>query len=146
MSFLPASQNKRRALVRAGMLGLALIYVALVVANWAWGTPVHGVSVAVVIAFCIFATLEFSVFDEVAKHTHYVAWYWGSFVGLLALAAGHILLSLDSRMVASVQDWMVSRLGGGGPYEAFAAGTVVTPILMVIGFAIVRAADWLRSR
>lgn len=146
MSLIPASQNKRRALIRVGMLGLAVVYVALMGAARTWDVPVHGASVAVLIAFCVLATLEFSVFDDVAKHAHYVAWYWGSFVGLFALAAGHILLATDNQAIVAAQSWIVSRLGDGGPYEAFVAGTVVTPLLMVAGFAIVRFADWLRSR
>lgn len=146
MTILPASQNKRRALVRLAMIGLALALAALVTAERVSGASLQGVTVAVLIAFCVFATLEFTVFDDVAKQAHYIAWYWGSFVGLFALAAGHILLSLDSQAVVAAQDWIVGRLGGSGPYQAFIAGTVVTPLLMVVGFAIVRAIDWLRSR
>lgn len=146
MSMIPASQNKRRALVRAGMAGLALAYVALMAAARMWDAPVHGASIAVLIAFCIFAILEFSVFDEVAKQAHYVAWYWGAFLGLFALAGLHILLSFDHQAIVSLQRSLVSFLGDGGPYAAFVAGTVVTPLLMMAGFVIVRFADWLRSR
>ncbi len=146
MSFLPASQNKRRAWARAGMSGLAVLFVALIAAGRMWDLSLHGVTIAVLIAFCVFAMLEFSVFDELAKRSHYIAWYWGSCLGLAVVAGAHIFLSLDTQVGVSALDWVVARLGGGRPHQAFLAGTMATPLLMVIGFVIVRGADWVRSR
>lgn len=146
MSFFPASQNKRRALARAGMSSLAVLFVALIAAGRMWDAPVHGVTIAVLIAFCVFAMLEFSVFDELAKRAHYIAWYWGSCVGLAVVAGAHIVVALDAQSIAPAFDWIVARLGGSGPHQAFLAGTMATPLLMMAGFVIVRGADWLRSR
>jgi len=146
MSVLPASQNQRRAVVRFAMAALLVGYVGFVAAAQIWDVSVHSASTGFIVAFCVLAAMEFSVFDEIAKRSHYIAWYWGGALGLVAVAIVHVLLATGWQPVATLTDAVVARLGDGGPRAAFLAGTMATPLLMALGFCIVRGVDWLRSR
>jgi len=146
-AILPASQNKRRALLRVAMVTLGLALAALAVSARLWDAPVHGLMVVTVVVFCVLSIIEMNLFDEFTKQGHYVAWYWGSFVGLLFVAALHVLSSFNVQIFEAVQSAVVSRLGGAGDANAsFLAGTMTTPLLMVAGYAIIRTIDWLRTR
>ncbi len=146
MVLLPASQNKRRLLIRTAMIALGLGLLACAIAARFWGAPVHGLTVAILVAFCALAVLELSVFDELAKQSHYVAWYWGSLLGLIAVAAAQVLLTLGRGPFGVVRGAIVDRLGDASPVEALLMGMMATPLLMGLGFVLVRGASWLRGR
>jgi hypothetical protein len=146
MSVLPASQNKRRALVRTLMFVVGAALVALTLFARFTDTSVHAAVLPVLVAFCVLAVLEFSVFDEFAKQGHYIAWYWGSLIGLVIVAAAQVLLAFDGQPFASLRNALADQLGAADPTEAFMIGMMVTPVLMAAGFFIWRGVSWLRDR
>lgn len=148
MPLIPASQNKRRALVRTAMMSICFLFVAFAISARVWDAPVHAPMLALLVVFCVLALLEFSVFDEFAKLSHYSAWYWGSLLGLIAVAAVSVLFSLESHPLGPLQDTIIRYFGPGGDTkaDAFVAGTVTTPLLMALGFFIVRGVTWYRNR
>lgn len=146
MSVLPASQNKRRALIRTLMFVVGAALLALTIFAQFTDTSVHAIVLPVLVVFCVLAVLEFSVFDEFAKQGHYIAWYWGSLIGLVAVCAAQVLLALDGQPFAWLRSAIANQLSGANSVEAFMIGTMVTPVLMAIGFFIWRGVSWLRDR
>lgn len=146
MSFLPATQNKRRALVRASMIVLGLVLLGCAIAARVWGVAVHWPMLAVLVAFCVLAMLEFVTFDEIAKQAHYIAWYWGSLLGLIVVALIQLLFAFTGEPFAFVQAMLMRWFGGADPMTSFLSGMMVAPVFMAAGFFIVRGIDWLRSR
>ncbi len=146
MSVLPASQNKRRALIRTLLFVFGGALLALTVAMRVWDAPVQGVIIPLIVVFCILAMLEFTVFDEFSKQTHYVAWYWGSFVGAVAVAVIHILLAFEGSAANAIRSVIATQIESVDPSRAFLSGMMATLLFMVFGFAAVRAVTWLRDR
>jgi hypothetical protein len=146
MSFLPATQNKRRALVRTLMVGLGLGLVGIALAGRVGGIAVHWPLLAVLVAFCVLAVLEFATFDDVAKQAHYIAWYWGSLVGLVAIALIQVTFAFTGEPFVIVRDALMRWFGDADPMTSFLGGMMVTPLFMALGFFVVRGIDWLRSR
>lgn len=146
MSILPATQNKRRALVRSAMVVLGLALLACVFAARVWEADVHGVTLAVLIIFCALAILEFSVFDEFTKQNHYVAWYWGSLAGFVIVALAQVVFSLDAQIFVPLREMIADQLGNATPLEALLTGMMATPVLMAAGFFIVRGVSRLNGR
>lgn len=146
MSVLPASQNKRRALVRTLMFVLGGALLALTLFAQFTDASVQAIVLPILVAFCVLAVLEFSVFDEFAKQTHFIAWYWGSVIGLAAVAIGQALLALDAEPFVSLRSALANQLSGSDTVEAFILGTMVTPVLMAAGFFVWRGVSWLRER
>jgi len=146
MSILPASQNKRRALVRILMVVLGLALVALALAGRIGGIAIHWPLLVALVAFCVLAVLEFATFDEVAKHAHYIAWYWGSLIGLIAIALIQVTFAFTGAPFVIVRDALMRWFGDADPMTSFLGGMMVTPIFMALGFFVVRGIDWLRSR
>jgi hypothetical protein len=148
MPLIPASQNKRRSLIRTAMMFLSVLFVVFALSARIWDAPVHAPMLAVLVVFCVLALLEFSVFDEFAKLSHYSAWYWGSLLGLIGVAAVSVLFSLESHPLGPLQDAIIHYFGPGGDTkaDAFVAGTVTTPLLMALGFFVVRGVTWYRNR
>ena len=141
MSFLAATQNERRALVRALMIVSGLALLALASAGRLTEFSVHEPILALLVVFCALAILEFVTFDEVAKRAHYTAWYWGSFIGVATIALVQVFAAIGGDVTALVR-W----LGDADPATSFMAGLMVSPVLMAIGFFVVRGIDWLRIR
>lgn len=146
MSILPASQNKRRALIRNTMIVLGLVLFALALASRTWGVAVHWPVLAVLTVFCALAVLEFVTFDEVAKHEHITAWYWGSLVGLVTIALIQVAAVFNAEALSFVRETIARGLGDATPTSSFLSGMMVAPVLMAGGFFVVRCIDWLRSR
>jgi hypothetical protein len=146
MSFLPATQNKRRALIRASVIVLGLALLACAFAARVWDIAVHWPMLALLVAFCTLALLEFVTFDEIAKRAHYIAWYWGSLLGLIVVAFIQLLFAFTGQPFIIVQEALMRWFGDADPMTTFLSGMMVTPVLMAAGFSIVRVIDWLRSR
>lgn len=146
MSILPVSQNKRRALVRTLMVVLGLVLIGFTLAGRVGGIAVHWPVLAVLVAFCVLAVLEFVTFDEIAKQAHYIAWYWGSLLGLIVVALLQVTFAFTGQPFAIVHDTLMRWFGDADPMTSFVGGMMVTPLVMAIGFFIVRGIDWLRSR
>ena len=146
MSVLPTTQNKRRALIRnlTIILGFVLIALALAsrVLSWSVDTPM----LVVVIAFSALAVLHFATLDEVAKQGQYVAWYWGSMAGVVAMFAIHFLFMFSGGPFASLQAARSGWLVNADPTASFLTGMMITPLLMAIGFLVCWAGFWLRQR
>ena len=146
MSFLPATQNKRRTLIRNSIVVLGLALLGCALAARVWGVAVHWPMLALLVVFCALALLEFLTFDEIAKRAHYIAWYWGSLLGLVVVVAIQLLFAFTGEPFALVQAMLVRWSGDADPMTSFLSGMMVTPVLMAAGFFIVRLIDWLRSR
>ena len=146
MSVLPASQNKRRALVRTLMVVLGLVLVAFALVARMWDVAVHWPMLALLVAFCVLAVLEFVTFDEVAKQAHYIAWYWGSLLGLIVVGLIQVLFAFTGQPFVIVQEALMRWFGGADPMTSFLSGMMVAPLLMTAGFFVIRTIDWLRSR
>ncbi len=146
MSFLPATQNKRRALIRASVIVLGLALLACAFAARIWGIAVHWPMLALLVAFCTLVLLEFVTFDEIAKRAHYIAWYWGSLLGLIVVALIQVLFAFTGEPFAFVQTLLMRWFGDADPTTSFLVGMMVGPVLMAAGFFIVRTIDWLRAR
>lgn len=146
MSILPATQNKRRALVRSLMFALGLALIGFALAGRVGGVAVHWPVLAMLIAFCVLAVLEFVTFDDIAKQAHYIAWYWGSLLGLVVIVLIQLTFAFTGEPFVIVREALMRWFGGVDPTSSFVAGMMVTPLLMAGGFFIVRTIDWLRSR
>lgn len=146
MTFLPATQNKRRALIRNSMMVLGVLLLGLAVAARAWDVSVHMPMLAVLAVFCVLAVLEFVTFDEAAKFAHYTAWYWGSLLGVVVIALVQVLAAFSGEPFALIRETIAASLGDASPTEGFLSGMMVALILMAGGFFVVRGVDWLRSR
>jgi len=145
MSLLPASQNKRRALIRTLLFVFGGVLLALVLAMRVWDMPLHGVIIALLIVFCTLGMLEFTVFDEFSKQTHYRAWYWGSSAGAAGVALVQVLSSFDVS-TGAINSFIATQLDSADPSSAFLSGMMMTLLFMVTGYVIVRGAMWLRDR
>lgn len=145
MSLLPVSQNKRRALIRTLLFAFGAVLLALVLAMRVWDIELHGVVIALLIVFCILAMLEFTVFDEFSKQTHYRAWYWGSSAGAAGVALVQVLSALDVS-TGAIKSFIATQLDSADPSQAFLSGMMMTLLFMVTGYVIIRGAMWLRDR
>jgi len=145
MSLLPASQNKRRALIRTLLFTFGAVLLALVLAMRVWGIQLHGAVIAVLIVFCILAMLEFTVFDEFSKQTHFRAWYWGSSAGAAGVALVQVLSTFDGP-AAAINAFIATQIESVDASRAFLSGMMMTLLFLVTGYVIVRGAMWLRDR
>ena len=109
MSILPASQNKRRALVRISMIALGVVLLALALVSRTLSVAVHWPVLAVLAVFCVLAVLEFVTFDEAAKYAHFTAWYWGSLLGLFMIAFIQVAAGFSVASLSFVQDAIARR-------------------------------------
>jgi len=146
MALLPVTQNKRRALIRAAMIGFGLLLLGLVIAARAWDISLHWPMVLALVAFCALAVLEFASFDELARHAHYISWYWGSAFGLIAVVLTQVALGLSSPPFGALREGLARWLGEADAVTTFLAGMMATPLLMAAGFFICRGVDVLRTR
>lgn len=145
MSVLPVSQNKRRALFRSLLIAAIAVLGVLALVSRVYGVDVHGLSVTISLPVMLLAALQFRALDEMARLAHYAAWYWGSFLALIAIGAIAIGLSNGvlpfEPIAAQATHWI-----GAGPENTFVAGLVAGPILMLAGYLIWSAIHWLRMR
>jgi hypothetical protein len=146
MSVLPATQNKRRGLIRNLMIILGFVLIALALASrvlsWSVDTPM----LVVVIAFSALAVLQFETLDEVAKQGQYVSWYRVSMAGDVAIYAIHFMFMFSGGPFASLQAALSGWLVSADPTASFLTGMMVTPVLMEIGLLVCWAGFWLRQR
>jgi hypothetical protein len=145
MSILPVSQNKRRALLRNVMIGVGLALFGCVFAARIWDAEMQAPVLALLLVFCVLAVAQFEALDEMAKQAQYVAWYWGSMLGVLAFALIQILFAFTGEPFVAAQDWLVGLVGGDAK-ASFLAGMALTPLLMIAGFTIWWSVYWLRRR
>ncbi len=146
MSVLPTSQNKRRALIRGSMIVLGVLLVACAALARFGGVATHWPTLILLVAFGVLAILEFTVFDDVAKRAHYIAWYWGSLIGIVSIAVIQVVFAFTGEPFEFVEAVLIRWFGDADPQTSFLFGLLVTPVLMAIGFFIVRGIDWLRTR
>ncbi|MBN8608120.1 MAG: hypothetical protein J0L81_14475 [Caulobacterales bacterium] len=146
MSVLPTSQNKRRALVRNLMIVIGTAMLALTVAGRTMEIAVHWPLLALLLIFSALAILQFETLDEVAKQGQYVAWYWGSLLGIVVVLAIQLLFSFTGQPFSIVQDALTRWFGDADPMTSFLSGMMLTPVLMVVGFFVCWGVFWLRRR
>lgn len=145
MSVLPVSQNKRRALYRNLMVGLIAILGVLAFVSRSFGVEVHQGASLILLPVVVLAALQFGALDEVAKHAHYAAWYWGCLAALVAIGALAVGLSNGvvpfEPIATQAAHWIGSGAEGG-----FVAGLLAAPILMLAGYLVFSTIHWLRTR
>lgn len=146
MSVLPASQNKRRALVGAAMYAAVGLLVVFAVASRMFGFSMHAPSTVVVIIIGVLSVLQFNTLDEVAKQAHYLAWYWGGLIGLSVMCALTLAIAVAPEVFAFIEGLMRQHAGGSDAETAFLLGLAATPTFMMLGFAGWWTVYWLRRR
>lgn len=148
MSALPVSQNKRRTLYRNMVIVFIALLTVLAIVGRVFDVQLHGLASALLIGGLVLAVVQFQALDEVAKQAHYVAWYWGSLAVLGVIAM--INIASFAFNDARAADWLAGSLlrlwGETAPNEAFMAGLMTGPVLMVVGFSVWWAVFWLRRR
>ena len=145
MSVLPVSQNQRRALYRSLMIGAIAVLGALAFVNRSFGVEVHTFATIMLLPIIVLAGLQFRALDEMARHAHYAAWYWGSFLALIAIGAVAIGLSAGAIPFGPIAA-QAARVVGDGPEGAFISGLIAAPVLMLAGYLVWSAIHWLRMR
>ena len=146
MSFLPATQNKRRALFNIAMYFAIGLLVVFAIASRFFGFSMHAPSTIVVVIIGVLSVLQFNALDEVAKQAHYLAWYWGGLIGLTAMVALTLAIAVAPQTFAFIEGLMRQHAGKADTETAFLLGLAATPTLMMLGFAGWWTAYWLRSR
>ncbi|HYD89015.1 MAG TPA: hypothetical protein VEA80_16180 [Vitreimonas sp.] len=144
-AILPASQNKRRALLRNLMIVIGLGMAACAVIARMTDIDTHWPMLALLVAFCALAVAQFNTLDEVAKQAQYIAWYWGSMLGLAAILLIQLPIAFAGQRPGFMQEALM-RWVDPDPMTSFLTGMMTTPLLMVIGFTLWWAAYWLRRR
>ncbi|MEZ5961915.1 MAG: hypothetical protein R3C30_16055 [Hyphomonadaceae bacterium] len=146
MTTLPVSQNKRRVLYRNLMIAAIALLGVLAIASRIFDVNVHGVALVVVAICAVLSFLQFNALDEVAKQAHYIAWYWGGLVALIAISVIGVGLSTDFISYAPVQAWLETWTNNPNEETSFLLGLIASPTLLMLGFAAWWAAYWLRRR
>ncbi len=146
MTMPSASQNKRRALYRNLLIAAMGVLALLAIAGGAFGVDVHDAALGVVVACAVLSMLQFTSLDEMAKQAHYVAWYWGSFVALIAIGALAVGLASGLLPFAPVEALIAQWHGRADPEAGFITGLVVGLALLFASFVVWWTAHWLRMR
>jgi surface polysaccharide O-acyltransferase-like enzyme len=147
MSVLPTSQNKRRAFYRNLSFGVVGLLILAAVARRVFDVEVHGFATILAIAVFFIAILQFNALDEVAKQAHYVAWYWGSMIAIMAIAVATLAAFAFPEFSANwIAEYVLPLWGGSGLNAAFMAGLMTGPLLLLVGFGIWWSVFWLRRR
>lgn len=139
------SQNTQRAIYRYAMFGLLAGLAALALASRVLGLQVHVPATTLLVASLGLCIWGFTTLDEVAKQAHYVAWFWGGMVALIAVAAiiaASSVMSLSLPLSALLQ----SAFGRADAETGFLLGFAAGPILLTLGYFIWWTAFWLRRR
>jgi hypothetical protein len=145
-AIFPASQNKRRALYRHLLIGAIAVLAVLAFASRTLGVEVHGVTMVMLAPILALAALQLRALDEVARQAHFAAWYWGSFVGLVAIGAIALALSGGFLQFAPFEAQISRMLGAADAQTIFIGGLISGPVLMLSGYLIWSAIYWLRTR
>jgi hypothetical protein len=146
MTSLPTSQNKRRVLYRNLMIAALAGLAALAVASRMFDVNVH-MAALIIVAFCgALSFLQFNTLDEVAKQAHYIAWYWGGLIALIAIGVIGVGLSVDAIPYAPVKTWLTGWARDPTEETSFLLGLMTGPTLLMLGFAGWWAVYWLRRR
>lgn len=82
--------------------------------------------------------------DEFAQRAHYVAWYWGGSLGLMAMAA--VLLFVLLSPAAAAESLLLDWWGPSQAKSGFLTGALTAMVLPVVGYTIWWSVFWLRRR
>lgn len=141
----PARQSRRRAFYRWGSLGALALMAAIVLGERTLAIDLTWPAILVLAAALAMAVGMFNALDEMAKQAHYIAWYWGGVIALSAIAFVVVALQLDLVSWPAITAWLPRLAFADGP-DAFVAGLMTTPALMLIGFGGWWGVYWLRRR
>lgn len=138
------SLNQQRVLYRNLTIGgLGLLAVFAVVARVS-DVPMHWPSTAVVIASLVISLLQFNTLDETAKQAHYIAWYWGALVALIAVMAAGVAVATGALPFAWIEGAVAQTLGEASARNAFLFGLIAAPGAMFVAFGVWWSVHWLR--
>jgi hypothetical protein len=82
--------------------------------------------------------------DEFAQRAHYVAWYWGGSLGLMAMAT--VLLFVLLSPAAATESFLLDWWGSSQAKAGFLTGALMAMVLPALGYTIWWLAFWLRRR
>jgi hypothetical protein len=146
MTTLPVSQNKRRVLYRNLMIGAIAALGVLALASRMFDVNVH-MGALFIVAICgVLSFLQFNSLDEVAKQAHYIAWYWGGLVALVAISLIGVGLSTDVLSYSPIKAWLESWAGNPDEETSFLLGLMAGPTLLMLGFSGWWTVYWMRRR
>lgn len=146
MATLPVSQNKRRSFYRNAMYAAIAALAVCAIATRLFDVSMHIPSTLIVVAVGVLCVLQFNALDEVAKQAHYVAWYWGGLIGLSAMALLAIAIAIAPRTFGLIEALMLQWADEADSQTSFLFGLMVTPSLLLLGFAGWWSVYWLRRR
>jgi hypothetical protein len=83
--------------------------------------------------------------DEMAQRAHYVAWFWGSSLGLLAITAA-MAIGVLTGAVDNLHEIVRAMFGHDDVGDGMMAGMLIIIVPMTMGYALWWTAFWLRRR
>jgi hypothetical protein len=140
-------KTERRSIFRiggwVGALGLMLAAMALEPLIGETGaTVLILIAGALGVAAC---TAWFLGLDEMAQRAHYVAWFWGSSLGLV-IAAAIMAIGALTGATDNLHEIVRRLFGHDDVGDGMMAGMLIIVVPMMLGYALWWAAFWLRRR
>lgn len=140
------SQTKQRGIYRTLSLVLLAAFGVLFILARVMHLDVHWLAITVALAAVAFSLMQFFVLDEAAKQAHYIAWYWGGLVGLVALMAVGLAFATDVAPFEMVVNATTAMMGAADERELFLFGLLAGPSAMFLGFIVWWSAHWVVLR
>ncbi len=134
-----APRSRRKQLILGAM---AVLLVILVVLRFV-GQPFEALRILALSLGAVIAALSafwIATLDEMERHAHYQAWYWGGSIGVLV--AGGMILAVAFGGVAAP----TLPLVGADANAGFLSGAILALVMPAVGYTIWWLSYWLRHR